>query len=136
MENSRSRAVRAIANHTRKRARVVIDAKDHEQWGNQWTDVIADVQIVGEDNQWQSYKHCNFYSYGPNIRKYTASDAATNTQRLLQIVIDMTLEGYIFSDGVVYSDTAACLRRKTLGELINEAEAAGLTPTDIALSFN
>lgn len=35
MENSRSRAVRAIANHTRKRARVVIDAKDYEQWGNQ-----------------------------------------------------------------------------------------------------
>lgn len=136
MENSRNKAVRAIANHTRKRARVVIDAKDHEQWGNQWTDVIADVQIVGEDNQWQSYKHCKFYSYGPNIRKYTASDAATNTQRLLQIVIDMTLEGYIFSDRVVYTDNAACLRRKNLSELIDEAEAAGLTPTDIALSFN
>ena len=136
MEEKRQRAIRAIANATRKRARVVIDAEDHEQWGNQWTDVIADVQIVGEDNQWQSYKHYNFYSYGPNIGKYTASDAATNTPRLSQIVIDMTLEGYIFADGVVYSDRAACLRRQTLGELIAECEAEGITPMDIALSFN
>lgn len=110
MENSRSRAVRAIANHTRKRARVVIDAKDSDNYGVACTNIYADIQIVGEDTQWQSFNRYNFCSYGANIGRYDAYNITAIVQRVFQIMIDMTLEGYIFSDGISYTENAKYLK--------------------------
>ena len=110
MENSRSRAVRAIANHTRKRARVVIDAENSKNYGVACTNIYADIQIVGEDNQWQSFNRYNFCTYGANIGKYDAYTITAVVHRILKIMINMTLEGYIFSDGIIYTEQAEYLQ--------------------------
>jgi hypothetical protein len=110
MKDSRSRAVRAIANHTRKRARVVIDAENSNNYGVACTNIYADIQVVGEDNQWQSCNRYNFCTYGANIGKYDAYNITAVVHRIFKIMIDMTLEGYIFSDGIIYTEKAKYLK--------------------------
>ena len=101
MENSRSRAVRAIANHTRKRARIIVQKTPMNR-------LHIVIQIVGDDNKW--HNHAEYPLDSINI-----SANMRMTIFLLNKLIEMQHEGYLFPDGVIGTELL-----NTPNDVINE----------------
>lgn len=101
MENSRSRAVRAIANHTRKRARIIVQKTPMNR-------INIVIQVVGEDNKW--HKHDEYSLDSINI-----SANMRMTILLLNKLIEMQHAGYLFPDGVIGAELL-----NTQNDIINE----------------
>lgn len=101
MENSKSRAVRAIANHTRKRARIIVQNTPMHR-------IHIVIQIVGDDNKW--HNHAEYSLDSINI-----SANMRMTIVLLNKLIEMQHDGYLFPDGVIGAELL-----DTQHDLINE----------------
>jgi hypothetical protein len=101
MEEKRQRAIRAIANHTRKRARVIVQKTPMNR-------IHIVIQIVGEDNKW--HKHDEY-----SIDSINISANMRITILLLDKLIEMQHDGYLFPDGVIGAELL-----NTQNDLINE----------------
>ena len=101
MENSRSIAVRAIANHTRKRARIIVQKTPMNR-------IHIVIQVVGDDNKW--HNHAEYLIDSINI-----SANMRMTILLLNKLIEMQHAGYLFPDGVIGAELL-----NTQTDIINE----------------
>lgn len=101
MEEKRQRAIRAIANHTRKKARIVVQKTPMNR-------ISIVIQIVGEDNKW--HKHDEYSLDSINI-----SANMRMTILLLNKLIEMQHDGYLFPDGVIGTELL-----NTQNDIINE----------------
>ena len=89
MDEKRMRAVRAIANATRKKARILINHKEN-------IGLVAEIQIVKEDNQ--------YHTINTMPIQYAAEEyQAQAILNLLRKVTDLTNDGYIFADSVEWA---------------------------------
>ena len=87
MNEKRQRAVRVIANATRKRARIIVQKTAMNR-------INIVIQVVGEDNKWHNYEEYSLDSINisANMRM---------TIVLLDKLIEMWHDGYLFPDGVI-----------------------------------
>lgn len=87
MDEKRQRAIRVIANTTRKKARIVVQKTSMNR-------INIVIQIVGEDNKWHNYKEypLDSINISANMRM---------TIILLDKLIEMWHDGYLFPDGVI-----------------------------------
>lgn len=87
MDEKRQRAIRVIANTTRKKARIVVQKTSMNR-------INIVIQIVGEDNKWHNHEEypLDSINISANMRM---------TIFLLDKLIEMWHDGYLFPDGVI-----------------------------------
>lgn len=101
MEEKRQRAIRAIANATRKKARIVVQKTPMNR-------INIVIQVVGDDNKWHNHAEYSLDSINISANMRT-------TVLLLNNLIEMGHDGYLFPDGVIGAELL-----NTQHDLINE----------------